>query len=512
MNDALPRQGGFVLGFLLLALVSNPACAQHFPSDEELELTLRYLVEDGFGVGIVVGVLEADGSTRIVQYGNPGPEARPLGPKSVFEIGSVTKTFTGVLLADMVARGEVALEDPLSRYLPGSVTVPSRNGREITLLDLATHRSGLPEEIRHIPADPRNRYADYTFKTEYDLLSSYELRRDPGAEYEYSNLGFRLLGDALARAAGMSYTDLLRQRILEPLGMTMTGFTLEGERGEWMTQGHRAGRMVRNYTTNEVVRPSGGLRSNAEDMLKYLKANVGPPTTELEHAMRFAQQIRRPGYRETMGMGLGWATDTLVGRPVITKSGGTTGFRAFVSFDPERRVGIVWLGNSRDPMDGTNFDLLVYGRAPTGNTANQDSNRLLELQGTYSYPSGFSVHIRLEEEGYLTTQSRGKARLRLYAESDSSFLIGRGALKLIFHRDGNGEVLGLRMDPSESGNLATKVATDSPPPRAVAFGVGWPPGSFRWGTEMWVLVGGLATLALFILVRWAVLSRSSTDS
>ena len=137
---------------------------------------LRYLVEDGEAEGIVVGFLEANDSTRVVSFGSSGPDARPLGPRSVFETGSVGKTFTATLLADMVLSGEVALDDPVSDYLPESVTVPALGGREITLLDLATHRSGLPRNPGdHEPADPEDPYADCTVETIYDFLSSHDL-------------------------------------------------------------------------------------------------------------------------------------------------------------------------------------------------------------------------------------------------------------------------------------------------------------------------------------------------
>ena len=135
------------------------------------------------------------------------PGARPLGPRSVFEIGSINKTFTGTLLADMVNKNEVALADPISKYLPAGVTAPSRNGRSITLLDLATHRSGLPRlPDNHTPADRANPYADYTIEKLYAFLSKHELRRDPGAEGEYSNLGSGTAGPP----AGAGRQDELR--------------------------------------------------------------------------------------------------------------------------------------------------------------------------------------------------------------------------------------------------------------------------------------------------------------
>ena len=167
--------------FAAALLLPGAAGAQHFPSDEDLSALIRSRVEEGRAVGIVLGVVEADGSTRIVAYGDAGPNARPLGAESVFEIGSVTKVFTATLLADMVARGEVSFSDPVSDYLPDEVTMPSRGGREITLLDLSTQHSGLPRLPGNMsPADMSNPYADYTVEQLYTFLSGHELRRDIG--------------------------------------------------------------------------------------------------------------------------------------------------------------------------------------------------------------------------------------------------------------------------------------------------------------------------------------------
>jgi CubicO group peptidase (beta-lactamase class C family) len=150
---------------------------------EDLLLMLRYLVEDRETPGIVIGLLEADGSTRIVSYGNAGANAQPLGAKSVFEMGSITKTFTGTLLADMVERGEVSLSDPVGKYLPANAKVPSRNGRQITLLDLATHRSALPRMPDNISREPGNPYPRYTIESMYAFLSAHPTGRHDVRRY-----------------------------------------------------------------------------------------------------------------------------------------------------------------------------------------------------------------------------------------------------------------------------------------------------------------------------------------
>src|SRR5208283_4407870 len=122
-------------------------------------------------------------------------DKRALDGDTVFEIGSITKVFTALLLADMAQRGEVALTDPVSKYLPKGVKMPGRNGHAIMLQDLATHTSGLPRLPSNMkPKDFMNPYADYTPELLYQFLSSYELPRDPGSKWEYSNLGAGLLG------------------------------------------------------------------------------------------------------------------------------------------------------------------------------------------------------------------------------------------------------------------------------------------------------------------------------
>ena len=200
--------------FALTLTVSTLVSAQgHFPSDEAIREIARQTGTLSGKVGIVVGVLEADGTRRVITVGDA-----PYDGRTLFEIGSITKVFTGILLAEMAERGNVRLEQPVAELLPGDVVVPSRHGRQIRLVDLSTHSSGLPRMPDNFtPADPGNPYADYTVAKLYDFLRRHELRRDIGVEAEYSNVGVGLLGHALARRAGTSYEALVTARILDPL-------------------------------------------------------------------------------------------------------------------------------------------------------------------------------------------------------------------------------------------------------------------------------------------------------
>jgi len=189
---------------LCAALVSH---ARAVPSDDEIRAILRErLNDDEDRIGIVVGVIEPEGR-RVVAHGSAGAGTeRPLDGDTLFEIGSVTKVFTALLLADLTEDGKVGLDDPVESHLPSGVNVPERGG-PITLRELALHHSGLPRLPTNMnPADPANPYADYSVEQLYAFLSGHELARDVGAQYEYSNLGYGLLGHALTSRTSGSAT------------------------------------------------------------------------------------------------------------------------------------------------------------------------------------------------------------------------------------------------------------------------------------------------------------------
>ena len=318
-----------------------------FPSDEAVREFIRPYIDKRQAKGIVVGLIEPDGSRRILTFGEAGEGARPLAASSVFELGSITKTFTGTVLADMVRRGRVKLDDPVGKYLPRGVRVPSLNGRQITLLDLATHTSGLPRlPTGYEPPDPANPYGDYAAKHLYAFLNSHELAREPGAKFEYSNLGMGLLGHALARAArAKSFQRLVAERVLHPLGMSMTAYGRTAALAPWMAKGHNQQGAVAPYFDVAVLAGGGGLNSNVSDLMTYLDANIGEPTSPLEHAMRDARRgyhLPRPGVQ----VGLGWMTMTRGPLTLVGHNGGTAGYSTYVVFDPETRAGVVVLANS----------------------------------------------------------------------------------------------------------------------------------------------------------------------
>jgi D-alanyl-D-alanine-carboxypeptidase/D-alanyl-D-alanine-endopeptidase len=338
------------------------------PSTDEIrEILVRRIDVQKQAVGIVVGVIEPDGR-RVVAYGSLAHgDPRTPGGDTIFEIGSVSKVFTSLLLADMVNRKESTLDDPASKYLPENVKMPERSGKAITLLDLSTHSSGLPRLPSNLKLkDPLNPYADYSVDDLYQFLSGYKLPRDPGSEFEYSNLGAGLLGHLLAYGAGTDFESLIGTRITRPLSMPDTCITLSSSMKQRMATGHAATLApVANWDLPTLA-GAGALRSSANDMLTFLEAFLGYKETPLAPAMKAMLEVRRPAGQTKIG--LAWLIYPTDGREIAWHNGGTGGFRSFVGYDPKERIGVVVLSNTSTPSGVDDIGLhLMNPKLPLAN-------------------------------------------------------------------------------------------------------------------------------------------------
>jgi len=431
---------------------SNAAQSQsHFPDDAVIQALIESRINEERAVGLVVGVMEADGSTRVFAAGDAGPDAKPLGAESVFEIGSITKVFTGIILADMVAKGEVALDDPVARYLPeAAVTMPTRAGREITLLDLATHRSALPRMPDNFtPADSSNPFADYTVEQMYEFLSKHELQRDIGAEAEYSNLAVGLLGHTLALVSAKSYEALVRERILEPLGMHKTGIELTDDMQLWLAKGHDvAGNVVSNWDFRTLA-AAGALRSDVTDMLKFIAANTGPANGALEEAMRASHAVQNAMGGNT-SIGLNWIITSAGEARIIWHNGGTGGYRAFAGFDPDKGVGVVVLNNSNQNADDIGMHLINPGlplaEAPPPRVERNEielpADVLQRYVGTYPLSPEFIITISVQDGG-LWAQATAQPKFPIFPESETEFFFKVVDAQISFDVDDDGVAQGL---------------------------------------------------------------------
>ncbi|MBX3146189.1 MAG: beta-lactamase family protein [Gemmatimonadales bacterium] len=359
----MPSHSTAAISFGLLAAVlvtAGPLRAQlHFPSDDAIQAILDGQVTAKRTVGLVIGLIETDGTRRIFTAGQSGHPGLPLNGKTVFEIGSITKVFTTGLLAEMVSRSEVELSDPVQKFLPAGVTMPSRNGRQITLRDLAIVHSGLPDMPSTFkPVDSSNPYAGFTVKEMYEFLSAYTLPRDIGAHYEYSDLGMGLLGHVLGLRHGMGYFQAIYERILQPLGMRDTRIDLTPSMQTRLAQGHDAdGTPVPTWDA-PALEGAGALRSTVDDMLLFLAASTHPASTPLGRILASTHAPQAATGFPHLSVGLGWHLLTRPSGSIVWHNGGTGGYRTFLGFDPARRVGVVILSNSAIGADDVGFHLI----------------------------------------------------------------------------------------------------------------------------------------------------------
>jgi D-alanyl-D-alanine-carboxypeptidase/D-alanyl-D-alanine-endopeptidase len=308
----------------------------------------------------ITAAVTTRGATTFESWSARGPHPTP---DTLFEIGSITKAFTGVLLADMHLRGEVELDSPLAAYRDGPA--PAWRGREPTLLELATHRSGLRNTPRRLARrelafalgfgddDP---WQDVDPGRYGELLRETSPRRAPGGRIRYSSIGFGLLGEALAAAAGKPFEDLLRERILSPLGMLATIM----DPGGAQVRGHsRRGRP--RPPLEDVMPAAGSIRSSAADLSAFLSACISPGPDPPGPALALAQ---RPVHRvnRRLSIGLGWLVVTPPRKsPVVWHNGGTWGFSSFAAFSPERGRGVVVLSNMARSVDRLGWRLVDQG-------------------------------------------------------------------------------------------------------------------------------------------------------
>ncbi len=435
---------------LLAVALAGPAAAQGFPADSTVRAILAERVATRRTPGIVVGLLDGTGR-RVLAAGRADSAARvPLDGRTVFEIGSVTKVFTATVLADMVARGVVRLDQPVAELLPADARVPSRGGRAITLRELVTHTSALPRMPNNFsPADPANPYADYSVRQLYAFLSSYELPRDVGEAYEYSNLGMGLLGHALARRAGTTYEALLTARVLSPLAMHDTRITLTPDLRSRLATGHDA---MGNPTANwdiPTLAGAGALRSTADDMLTWIAANLAPPEGPPGRAIRDTHAPTIATGNEGMDIALGWHVARRPNATIIWHNGGTGGYHSFVGFDAARGMGVVVLANSSMSIDDIAIHLLdstfaLQTPEPIRRrTEIAVAPRVLERYvGEYELAPGFTITVT-RDGNQLFIQATNQPKFPAFAESEADFFLKVVDAQISFVRDDEGTVTGL---------------------------------------------------------------------
>ncbi len=352
-----------------LALVTSGRALAAGPAAE----TIRALIEQRLGAGAqvsgMVAVAVDDTGERTVAVGSADVPGLALDGQTVGQIGSITKVLTALLLAEMAARGEVAFDDPVTKHLPPALTLRER-GRPITLLDLATYTSGLPNMPGNMPPrwwEKPNPYADYTEAKLAEFLAGYEPEYAPGTQYRYANLGFGLLGIALAHRAGRSYEDLLVERVCDPLGLDHTRMTLTDDMRRHLAQGHNQDLSPTPLWDMVTLPGGGGMRSSVADMAQFLKFAIGREQTPASAAFARLLETRRPTPVAGTEVGLGWFISSNPSDEIVWKSGLGGGFSSYLGFSTRSGRGAFVLSNAL-PVGGVGFRLVdpEFNPGPVG--------------------------------------------------------------------------------------------------------------------------------------------------
>jgi D-alanyl-D-alanine-carboxypeptidase/D-alanyl-D-alanine-endopeptidase len=407
------------------------------------------------GIGIVVGIVEPRGR-KIVSCGhlNQG-DPRTMDGSTIFEIGSITKIFTALLLADFVQKHEVKLSDPACKYLPAKVKLPERGGNSITLLDLITHTSGLP----FMPPLPDSSAAKYSAKDIYAYLANFGLPYDIGTQWDYSNLGYWLLSEVLAARGGADYEHLLFKRIIVPLGIMNTRFVASSAMKEKFAIGHYASMQPAESFLSlpgyAIMPAAGGLLSSVDDLLTIPAIALGYRSSPLAALVASCLGTRRPTPTKGSEQALGWTVLQDTAGQLVFRDGGTYGHASAMIWDPGKRIGVVVLSNHVQSVS----DLAHHLLRPSFPLAQPTAIRHKEISLDLATLKGYEGRYEVEDEGVFELVLEGKLltvkappdwglpKLRLHAENKLDFFANELPLLVTIQLGSDGRATGLMITP-----------------------------------------------------------------
>ncbi len=383
--------------FLSLALALSTASAMA-ASEDDLRAALEQRFKgDRSGACIAAAVIE-NGTTARAYFCANAKSERSIDERTAFEIGSITKTMTAALLAEIIGRGEIAIDDPLAKLLPPRTNVPSFNGTHITVGNIVTHTSGLPS-FPWRTTDLSNPYARLTEADLLDTLAKTQLKRAPGSQREYSNFALMVLSYALAKRSGRDFETLLRERLLSPLGMDDT-FIVTRPSAVRVAEGHFSNsRPTGPWDVRVDLAGAGGVRATLPDMVRYLEGQLGMRDSSITPVLAQTQeQIAGVGSQATS---MAWEIlSTENGRTFVMHPGGTGGFSSFFAFDRAAKRGVVLLSDTALTDVGGLRRLAMHlldPSLPAGtprNMATAEVKLIDALVGRYRLPIGLGMELR----------------------------------------------------------------------------------------------------------------------
>ena len=393
-------------------------------SEDDLRAALEQRFKgDRSGACIAAAVIESGSTARVYFCANAQPK-RSIDERTAFEIGSITKTMTAALLAEIIARGEIAIDTPLAKLLPAGTEIPSFNETHITVGNIVTHTSGLPSFPWPI-TDLSNPYARLTEADLLDTLAYTRLKWAPGSKREYSNFALMVLSYALAKSSGRDFETLLRERLLSPLGMDGT-FIVTRPSAVRIAAGHLSNsKPTGPWDVRVDLAGAGGVRATLPDMVLYLEGQLGMCASSVTPVLAQTQEkIAGLGSQATSMV---WETlSTENGRKFVMHPGGTGGFSSFLAFDRAAKCGLVLLSDTALTDVGGLRRLAMHLLDPslpagTPRTKATAEPMLIDaLAGRYRLPMGLDMELRRRGDK-LTIQTDGEPELEMEYDSAGEF-------------------------------------------------------------------------------------------
>lgn len=400
---------------------------------KEIQDNIHQRMEYGYNPSIAIGIIDSSGTT-FYSFGKADLEiGEAVDENTIYEIGSISKVFTGWMLAEMITEGKMNLDDPIEKYLP-TIKVPDYQGVKITLKDLSTHYSSLPRlpDNLDLTKDLSNPYANYDGKALLEFLEKYKLTREPGTVYEYSNYAVGLLGYILAKENGMSYEELFKEKIGKKLGVKNTTITLSEVQKKNMAMGYMDDTVVSNWDFDALA-GAGAWRSNVNDMLQVLAAHLKLEGNDLTPAAQLTQELHMDNGTK---MGLGWH---FYKDDIRWHNGGTGGYRSFCGIDVKKNRGVVVLTNSSSGVDDIGLKILdpTFKLQPVKKITEIDDTVFSKYVGEYILGGMMLMTVSQEEKKYLV-QMYGQPAYQIFPESETKFFLKVVNAQIEFVQDEKG--------------------------------------------------------------------------
>lgn len=450
----------FWLCFIALNIFFIPNIAWSLSQEMQAKIhaIVQRQIDANYNLGVVIGIIE-NGRVTFLRYGkkdfntNVAPDSR-----SIFEIGSITKVFTGIVLADLVRKKLVAPDDPVSKYVPELQGYPAGS---ITLKQLATHTSGMPRvpDEKYVQQFDPNPYKDFDEEKLLSYLKSLKTITsvEKFEQQSYSSTGFALLGYVLSKATSTPYEKLVHKIITGPLHMSDTVVSLSAKQQLRFLNGYNQVVEVTPHWDIPLA-GMGALHSTANDLIKFVIANMVVVTkSSVTKLLDYSQQIQVIGANESVG--LGWLLDGKGDDQVVWHNGQTGGFSSLIAFNEHKHLGLVILTNTAKPIPCVYQ--LIFGKECKGYQPEYviPPQDLATFVGAYQLHSSALIKIT-QRLNFLVAQPTGQQKFRMKAINADTFEIDNGLAKIVFEKDANGKVNQLIVKQDGKSTVGKRVVMD----------------------------------------------------